>query len=574
MNGDEAVELIQSIRAGRYEETAIEVKAAHNALPARLSETLSALANRSGGGVIVLGLDEQRSFAVVGVANVQSAQSNLANMASEMEPALRLDCTVVSVEGKHCLVVEVPECALDQRPCHNKQAGLQKGSYTRVGNTNRRMTDYEIFGYISNRSQPQFDRQPIAEAGLADLDTVAVESYMSKLKVARPNLWQRLHMEDMLLPDQLCATDIAARENGTLRPTLAGLLCFGVWPQRLLPSLMLTFVRYPGTTTDERGPRRQRFLDSARFDGPLPQVVEDAVRRVAANMQQSTLVEGIFHRTLPEYPEEAIREAVVNAVAHRDYSPMARGSQIRVQMFADRLEVQSPGGLFGAVNEENLEDAQSTRNQLLVRFLEELGMVENRGSGIRAMLAAMREAHLEPPRFVDGRSFFQVTFRNVSLMRPEAVKWLNQFGGYPLSDNQRMALVYLRNNGQMTNSDYRRLNNVADTIQATRELKKMVDQGLIEMHATRRWATYSLATSISEESGTPASAAREREVLQYVREQGSISSGECQKLLAITPTQARYLLGQMRERGLLARTGAVRWTRYTLSHKSIDKSPQ
>jgi ATP-dependent DNA helicase RecG len=305
-------------------------------------------------------------------------------------------------------------------------------------------------------------------------------------------------------------------------------------------------------------------LDSAKFEGPLPQVVEEAVRRIAANMQQSTLVEGIFHRTLPEYPEEAIREAVVNAVAHRDYSPMARGSQVRVQMFADRLEVHSPGGLFGAVNEENLEEAQSTRNQLLMRFLEELGMVENRGSGIRAMLAAMRDAHLEPPRFVDTRSFFQVTFKNVSLMKPEAVKWLNQFGGYPLSDSQRMALVYLRNNEQMTNSDYRRLNNVTDTIQATRELKKMVEQGLIEMHASRRWATYSLAPNLKTGADLSLLSENEQRVLQLVREQESASRQDCLQVLPITARQATYLLSRMVAQGRLARTGEKRGTRYTL----------
>jgi ATP-dependent DNA helicase RecG len=560
----QALELIQSIRTGKYEEAAIEVKAAHKALPAHLSEELSALANRTGGGLIVLGLDELHGFAVTGVADVQSTLTNLANMASDMEPALRLGCTVVAVEGKHCIVVEIPECPLQHKPCHNRDAGLQKGSYIRVVNTSRRMTDYEVFGYVSNRSQPQFDRELVAEADLAELDTAAIRSYLDKLKAARPKLWERLHMEDKLLSDQLCAVDIARMQNDTPRTTLAGLLCFGIWPQRFLPSLMVTFVRYPGTTTDERGPLKQRFLDSAKFEGPLPQVVEETVRRIAANMQHSTLVEGIFHRTLPEYPEEAIREAVVNAIAHRDYSPMARGSQIRVQMFADRLEVQSPGGLFGAVTEENLEEAQSTRNQLLVRLLEELGMVENRGSGIRAMLAAMREAHLEPPRFVDSRSFFQVTFRNVSLMRPESVKWLNQFGGYPLSDNQRMALVYLQNNEQMTNSDYRRLNNVADTIQATRELKKMVEQGLIEMHASRRWATYSLAPNLKTAADISLLSENEQRVLQLVLERESVSRQDCLKVLPISARQVTYLLSRMVAQGHLARMGEKRGARYTL----------
>lgn len=141
------------------------------------------------------------------------------------------------------------------------------------------------------------------------------------------------------------------------------------------------------------------------------------------------------------------------------------------------------------------------------------------------------------------------------------VRWLNQFAGYPLSDNQRMALVYLRNNPQMTNSEYRRLNNVTDTIQATRELKKLVDVGLIEMHASRRWATY----SHSREIASPPAGERELKVLRHVREKGSISSGECQRLLGITAPQAWYLLWRMRQSGFLAKIGERRWTRYVLS---------
>ncbi len=282
-------------------------------------------------------------------------------------------------------------------------------------------------------------------------------------------------------------------------------------------------------------------------------------------MRQSLLVEGIFHRALAEYPEEAIREAIVNAVAHRDYNPMARASQVRLQMFADRLEIQSPGGLFGAVNEHNLEEAQSTRNQFLMRFLEEQGLVENRGSGIRAMIAAMREARLEPPRFHDTRNHFQVTFKNASLMSPEAVNWLNQFGGYPLNDNQRMALVYLRDNEKMTNSDYRRLNNVYDTLRATRELGELAAHGLIEMHGSRRWAYYTLAAGLTSEQPSPALGPEEVRILQYVREHGSINRPECRALLGTSATHAGYRLRQMSSKGVLRPIGLRRWTRYVLA---------
>ena len=141
---------------------------------------------------------------------------------------------------------------------------------------------------------------------------------------------------------------------------------------------------------------------------------------------------------------ESLREAIANAVAHRDYSPYVRGSYIQIRMFADSLEVQSPGGLFGNVTVDNLEDEHSTRNAKLMRMMEDMQVVENRGSGISAMLHTMREANLEPPRFDDRRASFKVTFHNHTLMTPEAISWLNQFSHLPLNDHQRLALIYLR----------------------------------------------------------------------------------------------------------------------------------
>jgi len=119
-----------------------------------------------------------------------------------------------------------------------------------------------------------------------------------------------------------------------------------------------------------------------------------------------------------EYPQEALREVLANAVAHRDYSSNAVGSQVQIKMFANRLEVISPGGLHGIVNVDNIEDEASTRNARLMRIMEDMRVVENRGSGINAILSAMREANLEPPTFVDRRTSFCVTLNNHTRQPP------------------------------------------------------------------------------------------------------------------------------------------------------------
>jgi len=433
-----------------------------------------------------------------------------------------------------------------------------------VGNSNRRMTDYEIFTYVSSRGQPTFDQEPVQDATIETLDHNLLEEHLSWVKRKMPRLWDRLRLEEKSFSERLCALDIAVRANGVDHPTLAGLLVFGLWPQKHFPSLMITFVRYPGAEPGVKGPRGERFLDNRKFGGRLNEMVDDAVQRVIANMRHGTLVEGVFHRTLLEYPEEAVREAIVNAVAHRDYSPLSRGSQVRIEMYADRLVVITPGGLHGPVNEDNLEQEIATRNQLLICLLEETGAVENRGSGIPMMISAMREAHLEPPLFRDNRASFRVVFKNHTLLDPETVTWLNQFAGYSLSDAQRMALAYLRVNPRMTNSDYRRLNN-ATTVEATRELRDMVEQGLIEMHGTRRWAHYTLGSGM-EVKHKPKKKRPHRLVLEYVDQHGSITNRECRELLGWEEEErgkAYRLLRDLVEEGKLHRKGRGRGTHYT-----------
>ena len=323
----------------------------------------------------------------------------------------------------------------------------------------------------------------------------------------------------------------------------------------------VTLIRFYRTSETERTPRGERFLDNRKVEGPVLVMVSETVNHVLASICKSNLIDGLFRSDVPEYPEEAVREAVLNAVAHRDYSPYVRGSYIQVRLFAERLEVQSPGGLFGNVTEENLEEESSTRNSVLMRLMEDLHLVENRGSGIRAMLEAMRRANLEPPRFDDKRSSFWVTFRNHTLMSPDAVTWLNQFAALPLNDRQRLALVYLRCNDQITNGDYQRLSQV-DTLTAGRELRGLAQAGLVQQESARRWTYYTLRVP-AELPGPSVAASQEEQILAYARQHGSIGSSECQKLLSVDYRRAWYLLKKLTDSGRLTPTGKGKGRRYS-----------
>jgi ATP-dependent DNA helicase RecG len=433
---------------------------------------------------------------------------------------------------------------------------MHKGAYVRVGNTNRQMNDYEIFGYLSARTPPIFDEEPIKDASLADMNREKLEDHIIKLKKSRSQASYLNQSFEQVLAQLHIVKDI----NGRLTPTLAGLLMFGNHPQSFEPQLVITFLQFYGTTETEKTPRGERFLDNRKFEGPIPEMAESAINYVMSSIRKSSLIEGLYRRDIPEYPEEAIREAVVNAVAHRDYSYFVRGSYIQIRLFADRLEIQSPGGLYGNVTEDTLEEEQSTRNRLLMRLMEDLHLVENRGSGIKTMIDAVRKANLEPPRLKDKRTSFWVTFRSHTLMSPESVSWLNQFASLPLNDRQRLALVYMKNNDKITNSDYQRLNHI-NSVAANRELSALVQLGLIKQHKTRRWAYYTLGAPVETQVPKAVQTAEEQ-VLSHIRRQGSISRAKCKDILKISDRQAKQLLQEMNKKGLIRLTGRGKGARY------------
>jgi ATP-dependent DNA helicase RecG len=471
MDRESILRLLSELRRRHGELEGVEAKAAHTGTPADLFKPLSAFANRLGGGVLLFGLDEDAGFKAVGVGNPRKLQEDLSGLAAQMEPPLRPSFSVEEIEGGTIVAVEVPEVAFDQKPCYHRPHHLQEGSFIRVGNSTRRMSDYEIYSFISSRTQPKFDAEPILEATLEDLDRGKLEEYLAQQRKARPNApYWNLPFEQIL--KQL---RIVIEADGILRPTLAGLLMFGSYPQRFEQQMVVVFLQFYGITTTEEAPSGERFLDNRKFEGTIKEIIDNATDYVMAGMRKGSLIRGVTRRDIPEYPEVALREAIVNAVAHRDYSHFVRGSHIQVRMFADRLEVQNPGGLYGGVTIDELKEGQSTRNLLLVQLMEDVHLVENRGSGIDAMLDAMRKANLQPPIFEDKRTSFLVVLYNA-----------------PAMSDEELILAYIREHGSIKRADCQQLLGV-DEIKAKYVLRKMKDAGLLRQEGTRRGAHYVLA---------------------------------------------------------------------------------
>lgn len=538
MNQQELRQLVADVQQQQMELDSVEVKAGTDGTP-KVYDSLSAFSNRSGGGVILFGLDEDQAYRITGVGDVQKLQEDISSCCrSDMEPALQPEFTIDEIDGQPVVAIEVPEIPPEQKPCYYKPKGLRGngGAYIRSANTDRSMTDYEIFGFISSRGQPTDDEDVIVDATLDDLDARSIDEYLEELRRNRP----RLPFHKAPREEALTRLRIVQNMEGVLRPTVAGLLAFGRYPQEFLPQLLITFVQYYGTTTQEKAPGGERFLDNQKFEGRIIEMLDDAEAHIVSAMQKRSLIDGTQRRDILEYPREALREALANAVAHRDYSQYVRNDKIQIEMFADRLEIKSPGGLFGKVTEDNIEEEDSTRNARLMQILEDTRIVENRGSGIDAMIAALREANMAPPTFKDERTSFVVTFRNHTLMSQDTIQWLNQFSDHGINDQQRVALAYLRTNDRLTNSDYRRLNQV-DAIAAGQELRGLVQAGLIEQHGARRTTFYRLAVSAE----TPVAAepvTDEDRILAYVAEHGSITNSQCRELLGADEARAYYLL--------------------------------
>ena len=501
MNADELTEMVENLRVLSSDVTDIEVKKAAGGLPKSLRETLSAFSNTRG-GVLVLGLDEATNFAPATIDNPAKMASDLASLCSnDMDPPLRPYIQILAFEGVQLLVAEIPELPREQKPCFYRGAGLTKGAYIRVHDGDRQLSSYEVQMMLSARGQPKDDLEAVDGVGLDALDPHLVSAMVLRLRSSRPYAYRDLNTEEILRRTKIL---IANAGTSADEVSIGGLLALGSYPQEHVPQLMLTIVHYP---TDD-GPDEQtgiRFLDSVAIEGPIPVMVRDTLAALRRNMSRRSITTGAGRQDIWEYPETALREAVVNALVHRDLSAASRGAQVQVEMFPNRLVIRNPGGLFGPVTLENLgeEGATSSRNATLLRILEDVPIpgedrtvCENRGSGIRAMLNSLRRAGMSAPAFDDRISSFVVTFPNHALLSEDVVQWIGSLGQDELTNSQCMALGLLHAGATLDNAKYRKLTGL-DSRKATAELQNLVARELIEQVGTRRWARYSLAVQLS-----------------------------------------------------------------------------
>jgi ATP-dependent DNA helicase RecG len=376
--------------------------------------------------------------------------------------------------GATALVIEIPPQLPRVYHAHGRYL-------RRSGSMNMALDEAALRRLLYERGELSFEAEPVAEAGLADLDDAKVNGFRQR--------YEGIYGRSLALAnrDLLLAMGCLTRDS---RPTVAGLLLFGRDIQRFFFEPHISIARYRGDAVGA-----EYRLDSRDYYGTIIEAAIAASDYVNEHVQVfSRLLPGkAVRQDVPQYPRFAIREIIINAIVHRDWS--IKGSRVLVKMFEDRIEVQSPGPLPPPVTPQNIREEHQLRNPRIAQAFKDYGLIEKFGNGIDRIFKEI-EAHPFRPRlpvFRDTGASVIVTLYGAELP-PEESDAVQQprVVGINLSERQGRALEYLRTYGRITRSEYCRMYNVADS-EAYRELSDLVTQGMIVRQGRGRSTYYALA---------------------------------------------------------------------------------
>ena len=403
MEAADLVSLVAKVQRMKAEGPDLELKSAEKGCPRKLYDTLSSFSNQDEGGVIIFGISEE-DYSVVGVYDAEQLEKEVIAQCKQMEPEVRPLFTIAEIEDHVVVSAEIPGVEFSLRPVYYKGVGIVKGSYVRVGEADERMSPYEVYSYDAFRRGIHDDKRKVEEAGLSFLDEELLRTYLSRLKKDRPNLSN--------IPDKDVIPLSGIVRDG--HPTIAALMVLSRYPQSFFPQFSITAVVVLGTEIGLLYDDNARFADSRKFTGNIKDMLDASLAFIMRNSRQGIAFDEAGNRIdRAEYPEIAVREAVLNALQHRDYSVYSEGSPVRIEMYRDRMEIINSGGLYGNMPLSGLGEIRpDTRNPLLSDILEIMGISENRYSGIPTMIKEFARAGLPRPEFMNAGGEFRVIFRN------------------------------------------------------------------------------------------------------------------------------------------------------------------
>lgn len=464
MTTEELMEKLELIQKMKCETSTLEIKSAEQGCPQRLYDTLSSFSNQDDGGIIIFGVDEKHGYQEVGVYDPQDIQKKINEQCLQMEPVVRPLLTVLEKNNKFFVSAEIPSADITERPVFYQGKGRMKGSYTRVGDSDEPMTEYEVYSYEAYRKKYQDDIRAIDRVSFASLDQKLLEQYIELLKKGKPRL--------AAIPDEEIYELMSIKRDD--RITLSAVMNFCPYPQAYFPQLCIIATVVPGTEVGTIGDQGERFIDNQRIEGNISDMLDGAMQFVNRNMRTKTIINPHTGKRedRPDYPITAVREAVLNALVHRDYSIHTEGMPIQLIMYEDRMEIRNPGGIYGRIKIDQLGKVQpDTRNPVIASELEVLKITENRYSGIPTIRRMMQEYNLQQPEFLDERgSFIVKLYKKVIEQKVDETEEV---------DNRELILFCKTPRTRKEISDYLGLNSMTYAIQT--RVMPLVEKGIIKM---------------------------------------------------------------------------------------------
>ncbi len=349
-------------------------------------KTVIAFANTAG-GTLVIGISPNGEL--LGVKDIFQTEEKIANsIADNIRPQILPDIEISTVKGKDLLVIKVAHW---RAPFYLKKEGFPNGVYIRLGTTSRPAGTELLRELQRSVLTASFDQQPVNDTDKHDLN--------------RAQIIKSFELVDKKINEQkLRSMGVLVPLGQKLVPSIGGLILFGKKQLRkiMFPESRVSCARFLGNTKTD-------ILDQYEVEGTLVDAVEEVPKFIARNTRQMAEIKEIRRKNIPEYSPIAIREALINALAHADYS--LSGSHIQIAIFDDRLEIQNPGMFpFGFTFEDLKSGVSRIRNKAIVRVFHELQLMEEWGSGYKRIIESCEKGGYPDPKWEELGTNIRVTF--------------------------------------------------------------------------------------------------------------------------------------------------------------------
>ncbi|MDC0357204.1 putative DNA binding domain-containing protein [Oligoflexia bacterium] len=432
----------------------------------KLAHEVIAFANTRGGKIII-GYDEKEQK-VIGVTPDQKTEERIVNIIQGYcAPNIDYSISYETYDNVPLLVLYVEKGVAT--PFHLKNKPLEEGAYIRAGSTTRIADRETLARLIREGKNISFDSEVVSTA--VDFNSDLLQPYF-KQRHARLGA-------DIPVVAPAILTDLFLLRRKKV--TVAGALLFTDKPQDI-PELSNAYIK----AARFKGKRKGIFIDQKELLGPATVQIDEGVKFVLRNIRLHGQIKGVKRKERYEYPLEIVREVIVNAVIHRDYS--VSGSAILLAIYDDRIEITSPGGLPGPVTVNNISDRQYNRNPILAKRMFEMGYFDSWGQGIDTILAWASDQEAKKPEFLDEGSQFTL------VLYPEKSEVVenSQEQSEGLSDREEKVLKYIQHNNQMTNKVIQDHFQLSKT-QVQVVLRKLLGKKLIQLHGAGRGTYYTTA---------------------------------------------------------------------------------